>query len=204
MRKLLFALMMFLTMPAQAEQTSGTVDDVDVAEAYLNNLTTARARFVQITPDGSRLTGTFYLSRPGKLRFEYDPPVNDFVVADGRFIYFYDSELGQQSNAPIGETLADFLLRREIELDGEDVVVTSVSRGADMLQITAAQSADVSAGNIRLGFSETPFMLKKWRVTDVQGGITEIQLADLETDIDLDQDLFFYRDPGRDVIRFNE
>lgn len=172
------------------------------AQAYLSTLTTARARFLQTAPDGSESTGTFYLSRPGRLRFEYDPPARDFVVADGFLIYFYDGELSEQINAPIGQTLADFLLRADLRLSG-DVQVTQVRRGGDLLQITLIQTADPQAGSLTLGFSEKPFALKKWRVIDSQGLITEVELFNLETSIALAPGLFVYRNPDADIRRFN-
>ena len=82
-------------------QTAAT--DIQRAENYLRNLDTVKAEFIQTAHNGSRLSGTFYLNRPGKLRFEYNE-VKDFIVADGVFIYFYDSELQEQTNAPIGHT----------------------------------------------------------------------------------------------------
>lgn len=166
------------------------------AEAYLNSLTTARARFLQTAPNGAQLTGTFYLNRPGKLRFEYDDPVEDFVVADGFFIYFYDAELGAQSNAPIGQTLADFLLRPDLALSGE-IRVTDVARSTNFLRITLVQAADPGAGSIALGFTEEPFALKKWRVTDSTGAITEVELFQLQTGLGLAGSLFVYMDPKR-------
>lgn len=186
------------TFPAQAAN-----EDIVKVEKYLNGLTTARSKFTQIDPDGVRTTGTFYLNRPGRLRFEYDPPVNDFVVADGTFIYFYDAAVKEQSNAPIGQTLADFILRPDLNLKG-DIVVTDIKRAAGLLQITLVQAADPSAGSLSLGFSENPLTLKKWRVVDPQGAITEISLADMETNMRLDKDLFYYRDPSRNVQRLNQ
>ena len=186
------------TLPAQAAS-----EDVQKVEKYLNGLNTARSKFTQIDPDGVRTTGTFYLNRPGRLRFEYDPPVNDFVVADGSFIYFYDAAVKEQSNAPIGQTLADFILRPDLNLHG-DIIVTDVKRAAGLLQMTLVQAADPSAGSLSLGFSENPLTLKKWRVVDPQGAITEISLADMQTGMRLDKDLFFYHDPSRDVQRLNQ
>jgi outer membrane lipoprotein-sorting protein len=168
--------------------------DVQKAEDYLNSLKAARARFVQTTHDGTQLVGTFYLQRPGKLRFEYDPPVEDFVVADGTFIYFYDAELQEQSNAPIGQTLADFILRPKLELQG-DLQVISLKRSGDLLQMEVVQSADPAAGKLVLGFKEDPFSLKKWRVIDAQGLITEVELFYLKTDITHTSGLFVYKDP---------
>jgi outer membrane lipoprotein-sorting protein len=164
------------------------------AETYLRGLVTAKARFLQTAPDGTQLIGTFYLNRPGKLRFEYDDPIKDFVVADGFFIYFYDSQLQQQTNAPIGQTLADFLLRADLHLSG-DVKVTKVERGGELLKITLIQTNDPDAGSLTLGFKESPFELKKWRVVDAQGAITEVELFQLQSGVKLAGTLFVYTDP---------
>lgn len=186
---------------AQAPDYS-RMPEVRQAQTYLQSLTTARARFIQTAPDGVQTTGTFYLNRPGKLRFQYDSPSKDFVVADGFFIYFYDGQAGEQTNAPIGQTLADFLLRTDLKLSG-DLEVTNVRRGGGLLQVSVSQSADPGAGTLILGFTENPFALKKWRVIDGQGLITEVELSDLETGVSLASDLFVYRDPNRKIERYN-
>ena len=139
-------------------------------------------------------TGTFYLDRPGKLRFEYDPPIEDYVVADGQFIYFWDSELEQQSNAPIGQTLADFILRPNIRMDGE-VKVEGVSHSPNMVHIRVTQKNDPQAGSITLGFNEKPYYLKKWTVVDAQGAQTEIELFDIKPNVALASSLFRYVAP---------
>lgn len=186
---------------AQAPDYS-RMPEVRQAQTYLQSLTTARARFIQTAPDGVQTTGIFYLNRPGKLRFQYDPPSKDFVVADGFFIYFYDGQAGEQTNAPIGQTLADFLLRTDLKLSG-DLEVTNLRRGGGLLQLSISQSADPGAGTLILGFTENPLALKKWRVIDGQGLITEVELSDLETGVSLASDLFAYRDPNRKIEHYN-
>lgn len=179
------------TQPVPVERPS----EVDQAESYFRSLKTAQARFVQTSPDGKQSRGTFYLSRPGKLRFQYDAPNKDFVVADGLFIYFYDGELGQQTNAPISQTLADFLLRKELRLSG-DLKVTQIMRAGGMLQMTIVQRSQPGAGSLTLGFREKPFFeLKKWRIRDAQGAITEIELFDTKVGVRLADKLFVYHDP---------
>lgn len=193
-RKLLGFIAILTIIPFIANAAEIDKSVVKKAEGYLNTLSTARARFVQTTHGGQQLVGTFYLDRPGKLRFEYDEPVKDFVVADGLFIYFYDSEMGEQSNAPIGQTLADFILRDNLKLSG-DVTVTDMKRGGGLVQLELVQSADPEAGKLVLGFEEDPFQLKKWRVIDAQGLITEVELFYLKTDIKHADGLFVYIDP---------
>ena len=181
----------------QAQEPENWGKDVKKAEKYLQNLDTARARFVQTTHDGTQLVGTFYLDRPGKLRFEYDPPIDDYVVADGFFIYFYDAELGEQTNAPIGQTLADFFLRKDLELSG-DLTVKELRRSGDYLQLTVVQTADPDAGTLTLGFKEDPELtLSKWRIVDAQGLITEVELFYLKTGMTHPAGLFVYKDPQK-------
>ena len=201
----LAALAFLVPVTAQAQPTpavmaapvkSAPAAEIAQAEAYLHTLKTAKARFLQTAGDGSQAIGTFYISRPGKLRFEYDPPVKDFVVADGFFIYFYDSELREQSNAPIGQTMADFLLRSDLKLSG-DVKVTEVKRGGDLIQISLVQTSDPASGTLMMGFTPEPFALKKWRVTDAQGSITEVELFQLQTGVNLPSSLFVYSDPKK-------
>lgn len=193
---------MMLCVPAFAEgpQRSSVVVE---AERYLNSLNTAQARFLQTAQNGAQLIGTFYLNRPGRLRFEYDDPIEDFVVADGFLIYFYDAELGEQTNALIGMTLADFLLRPDLRLEGE-VSVVEVKNKGELLQITLAQSDDPDAGSLTLGFTENPMALKKWRITDSMGAVTEIELFQLKTNIELADNLFIYSNPKRFEEHYND
>ena len=194
MKKILLALaLLFIATPAMADDAA----DIAKAETYFKGLTTAKSRFIQTAPDGKQTRGNFYLSRPGKLRFEYDAPLKDFVVADGLFIYFYDDQVKQQSNAPISQTLADFLLRKNLKLSG-DLKVSKIMRDGGLLQMTIVQAAEPNAGSLTLGFQESPtFQLKKWQVRDATGNITEIELFNIETGMNLPSKLFVYLDPNK-------
>ncbi len=194
MKNIVLALaLLLISVPAKADNAA----DIARAENYFKTLSTAKSRFVQTAPDGKQTRGNFYLSRPGKLRFEYDPPIKDFVVADGLFIYFYDDQLKQQSNAPISQTLADFLLRKNLKLSG-DLKVTQIKRDGGLLQMTMVQAAEPNAGSLTLGFQETPdLQLKKWQVRDATGNITEIELFNVQTNMALPSKLFVYLDPNK-------
>lgn len=193
----LFAGILFLSAPALAQ-----VEDPEIvrAEKYLQTLKTAQADFIQTSSLGSRLSGQFYLDRPGKLRFNYNE-VKDFVVADGVFVYFYDSQLGSQSNAPIGQTLADFLLREDLSLHG-DLVVTQLFKKDGKISITVVQKDEPSVGQVELLFNEIPYQFTGWKVTDAQGETTEVQLKNLQTGVKFtDKKLFGYHDPkGRKQV----
>lgn len=184
--------------PKQTVSVVEKVTPADLAkvENYLQNLKTAQARFVQTTHNGQQLVGTFSLKRPGKLRFEYDPPVKNFVVADGMFIYFYDGELEEQTNAPIGTTLADFFLRKNFSLS-EGLTVKEAKRAGGLLQVQVVQSDDPEGGSLSFAFTENPLELKRWRVIDAQGLITEVELFYIKRDVEFDSKLFVYVDPNK-------
>ena len=192
---LFIALNLALLAPASATQRT---PEIQQAERYLQNLTTAKARFTQTSSAGPQLTGDFYLSRPGRLRFEYDDPLNDYIVADGTFIYFYDGDINEQSNAPIGQTLADFILRDNIRLVNEDLKIARIMHVDNMVQITIQQADDPDSGSIMLGFQKNPFQLKKWRVVDAMGTITEIVLSDMTTGMKLPSSLFAFIAPKKE------
>ncbi len=173
-----------------------SVEDIEKAEKYLQNMKTAQARFVQTTHNGEQLVGTFYLSRPGKVRFDYDPPSKSFIVADGMFIYFYDGELEEQTNAPISSTLANFFLRKNFSFS-DGLMVKDAKWVNNLLQIKVVQADEPEAGSITFAFEKSPFTLKKWRVVDQQGMITEVELFYLTTGIKHKKGLFVYKDPNR-------
>ena len=182
-----------LNAQAMAQNTHINSSHIQKAENYLRTLDTAKADFIQRSSLGSVLTGQFYLDRPGKLRFEYNE-VDDFIVADGFFIYFYDSELGEQTNAPIGQTLADFLLRENLSLRG-DMSVREVFEQGGYTHLDVVQTADPAAGSVELIFSNVPYRLFKWRVTDPQGEVTEVELKNMQTGVIHKDGLFGYIDP---------
>lgn len=207
----LFALLITAALPiavhAQTQAPATTVSDaqgsVAAVQSYLQNLRTLRAKFVQTAPDGTQTSGDFQLKRPGRMRFDYAAPVTDFIVADGRFIYYYDGQMRETANAPISHSLADFFLREKISLDG-DIKVTDVRTQNGLLMVTLVQAKDVGAGSLTIGLTQAPRMqLKSWLIQDPQGGVTQVELFDIAEGISLDNDRFHYYDPKRRDRSYN-
>ncbi|MFD1624764.1 LolA family protein [Azospirillum griseum] len=201
-----------LTAPAPAlaappvAATLSAQDKAAIAqvEQYLNGVQSLQSKFVQVANDGRQATGTFYLSRPGKMRLEYDKPITDFVVADGTFIFYWDGEMRQQSSAPIGTTMADVILRKAIKLSG-DVTVTNVFQAPGVVEVSLVETKEAGKGTMTLVFEDRPFQLRKWRVLDAQGLTTEVALLNPRTDVTLPSDLFYFKEPkaGSDYGKSN-
>ncbi|CAA7614851.1 Outer membrane lipoprotein-sorting protein [Candidatus Terasakiella magnetica] len=177
--------------------------DVTRAEDYLNSITTLKARFLQVSPNGTSVEGDAYLSRPGKLRLQYDPPSPLLVVADGSFLIVYDRQLGEPSYIPLGSTPAGVLVQPGVKLNGAEVAVTRVTRQPGMVKISVVGVDDPAAGEITLVFSDKPFVLRQWQVKDAQHQVTSVSLFEAQNGLSLDPKLFEFKDPKFTAPKLN-
>lgn len=168
--------------------------EVGRIEDYLNGIRTLRSRFFQVAPSGAHAEGDLFLSRPGKLRIAYDPPVPILIVAHDRTVGYYDRELKQAQYFGADQTPAGVLLRDQIRLAGGDIAVTRFERTPGALRLTLAPAADPGQGSLALVFSDRPLALRKWTVTDAQGETTEIALMAPEFGVPLEPKLFLFDD----------
>jgi outer membrane lipoprotein-sorting protein len=184
--------------PAAAQQPRPLSDrdraDIARAEAWLNRLSSLKARFVQIAQNGASAEGTGWIVRPGRMRFEYDPPEPLLLVASyGQFFYF-DRQLKQATTLPIGATPLGILLRDDLRLSG-DVTVSRVERGGGLLRITLFRTGRPAEGSLTLVFDQDPVELKQWAVVDAQGQETRVSLFQTQFSGRFPSMLFDFNDP---------
>ena len=181
--------------PGSAALPSATdAGELARVEHYLNGLTTLKADFVQINPDGGTVTGELYYQRPDKMRLDYNPPSDILIVSDGWHITYYDRRLEQASHVFPSSTPLGFLLSDQIRLSG-DVTVTEVERSAGELHITLVKTDEPNEGSIRLSFAEDPLALLRWTLVDAQGLATHVILERPQLGLALDRELFRFRNP---------
>jgi outer membrane lipoprotein-sorting protein len=171
-------------------------DQADIArvEAYLNSIHTLKARFQQIAPNGQPSGGQAWLERPGRMRFQYDPPSPFLLVAGHGLLVFHDAQLQQTSNIPLGRTPLGLLLQDNLRLSG-GVTVTQVTRYPGQLQVTLLRTATPSDGTLTLIFADNPLALRSWTVVDAQRRETRISLFDVALGGTFEQSLFTFIDP---------
>ena len=152
---------------------------VTQVEAYLNQQTGLTANFLQVAADGSTRTGKAWLERPGKMRFEYDPPDKQLLVAGFGLLVYYDPALNQTTNIPLESTPLGILLARHVNLDSAGVEVTNIQRQPGEDDITMIRKGKEAAGSLTLVFATDPLELRQWVVTDAQGRQTRVSLYDV-------------------------
>lgn len=191
----------FLAAPFLAPFLGGTAraQTIDRAaaqqvESYLNTLRTLRARFLQVAYNGASAQGTALISRPGRMRFDYDPPEPLLLVASGGQVLMYDRELRQPTAVPASSTPLGLLLTPEIRLSG-DITVVGTERIGGFLRIGLHRTGARAEGLLTLAFAEEPMVLRQWTVLDAQARETRVTLYEVETGIALDNRLFDFNDP---------
>jgi outer membrane lipoprotein-sorting protein len=159
-----------------------TADQALVAKAtkYLQALEEVEGRFEQTDPRGVVRGGDIFLKRPGKARFQYDPPSGLVVVSDGRNVSVWDSRLRTFDRTPLGATPLAILLAQKIRLD-EDVEVFRVGRYDDGFYLSARNPNGQARteGYITLAFGDDPMQLRGWTLVDGQGQATRVKIASL-------------------------
>lgn len=169
--------------------------DLKRVQNYLNSLHTLKARFVQIAPDGSISHGTAWLERPGRMRFQYDPPAPYLLVAGHGLLVFHDRDLGQTSNIPLSRTPLGILLADHVSLSG-DVTVTGMQELPGQIQVTLVRTGSPGEGSLTLVFTDNPLTLRQWVIVDAQRQPTRVTLSDIQYGLKLDPSLFNFVDPN--------
>jgi outer membrane lipoprotein-sorting protein len=163
---------------------------LDRISLYLSSVQTMVGNFVQIGPDGGRTEGTFYIQKPGKVRFEYNAPSPISIVADGSSVVVRDRKLATQDLYPLSQTPLRYLLADSIDLI-RDTDVTSVTAD-DTFDTVVIEERQLVVGTSRLMmmFDAKDLTLKQWTVTDPQGFDTTVAVYNLDFSKKPDPNLF--------------
>ena len=183
------------TSPGAAPRPAGGFDStqralVDRVSGYLSGLQTLVGDFVQVGPDGQRTEGQFFIQKPGKVRFEYNPPSPVDVVADGHSVVVRDRKLDTQQLFSLSQTPLRFLLSDRIDLL-RDTNLISVSADDTFVTVVIEETQTlVGTSRLMLMVGAKDFQLRQWTVTDPQGFDTTVAVYNLDTTKKLDPNLF--------------
>lgn len=183
--------------PQAANLSAGDKADIARIERYLNSISTMRARFLQVAANDELSQGWVFISRPGKLRVEYDPPTPVIIIGDGAWLIYHDSELEQTTYRSLESSLAGFLVQKTVRLGGA-VTVTGLERGPGVIRVKLVKTGEREEGSLALTFSDRPLVLRQWTVTDAEGQATQIALVNAQFGLSLDEALFEFTEPPED------
>lgn len=198
-RRTLLALAATLPTAALAAQNPPALSAQDRADlaritTYLDGTRILKARFLQVGPDGDTSEGTAWLSRPGRMRFEYDPPSPFLLVAGFGSAVFFDRQLKQTSAVPLSSTPLGLLLAEHITF-GDEARVLGIGRLPGQIQVTVARASAPEEGSLTMVFADQPLALRQWAVVDAQRQETRVSLFNIQLGGDFPATMFQFEDP---------
>jgi outer membrane lipoprotein-sorting protein len=143
--------------------------------AYFNSFSLLEGDFIQIGPNGEQSEGVFFLNKPGRIRFHYNPPAKLDVISDGSTVAIKDGRSGTQDMYPLSKTPLRYLLAQRIDLTSTNLV-SQVREEADLVMVTIVQKGAFAEGTLTLTFDKKTYELRQWQVTDAQGLNTSVAI----------------------------
>lgn len=170
---------------------------VQQISTYFNKMKTMQGEFTQVGPKGHVSAGVFYISKPGRLRFEYAPPNPFLVVADGSWVTIKNSVKNTADQYPLSATPLRLVLANKVDLLKE-ADVKSVETGDGLTRVTVEDKSKMVPGHLELVFDSEKDELQQWIIVDGQGRRTTISLMNIEADTKPDPKLFVVEVPKRE------
>ncbi|MGH6859671.1 MAG: outer membrane lipoprotein carrier protein LolA [Phyllobacterium sp.] len=175
-----------LSAPASA-QNAATGAAQQIADQF-SSVKTLTGDFVQFGPRGDQTGGTFYIERPGKIRFNYNKPSPIRVIADGKSVVINNRKLDTWDLVPLSKTPLKLLLSDSINLKGG--TVKSVKEEPDMTTIVLGDKSIFGNSTITMMFDPKTFELRQWTITDAQGLDTTVMITNVRTGVRFAKDMF--------------
>jgi outer membrane lipoprotein-sorting protein len=163
---------------------------VERVNGYLSGVQALSGKFIQIGPDGTRTQGDFVISKPGRVRFEYDDPSPIELIADGSSVVVRDRRLATQDVYPLSQTPLRFLLADRVDLSKDTHLVAVYADDVFVTVVVEEKSGIVGTSRLMIMFSAKDMQLKQWTVTDPQGYDTTVAVYNLDTSKRPDPALF--------------
>lgn len=173
---------LLLSLPALALAAPAFGQAIPLSEIsrYFNGFSNAQGDFTQINPDGSIATGRIFIRRPGRVRFEYDPPEQSLVMAGGGQVAIFDGRSNQGPNQyPLRQTPLNLILEQNVDFENRNMVVGH-SHDGDTTSVVAQDPENPQYGSIRLVFSANPTELRQWVIRDDTGAETTVILGNMQ------------------------
>jgi len=148
-------------------------------ENYLNQFEKISAEFIQSSSIGSQESGKILISKPGKLRIEYKKNNKLIIIADGKWLHYFDTDLNEIQSIIIEKSPAWILLKKNIDLKS-DFIIEKLEKKSGKITLTIKDRNIENIKSINLIFSVNPLQLKKWIIIDGQDIETTVALLNIQ------------------------
>jgi outer membrane lipoprotein-sorting protein len=147
--------------------------------SYFNQLTNLKGTFLQTSADNKRQRGKFYISRPGRFRFEFNPPSRVVIISDGTYVAIQDRDLNTDDRWDLGYTPFRALLQKDVDLL-RDARVLEAQENDNTIVVAFEDKSGETSSRIRVFLTAgPPLQIKAWIAKDAQGLDTRVDLTEV-------------------------
>jgi outer membrane lipoprotein-sorting protein len=180
--------------PTPAPEPNLSKDEIiDRVSRAFTEVRTAQGSFMQVDARGATSTGSFYINRPGRIRFDYDSPERMHIVSDGTTVSVEEPARKTCDAVPLSSTPLHLFLRSNVDLK-RDGSVADVSSSSGSHFVTLVDRTGEAEGRMILEFRASDFELLGWRAIDGQDMETRVRLSGVRQNVSLRASLFVVRD----------
>jgi outer membrane lipoprotein-sorting protein len=176
------------------------VESINKISAYMNSFKTLQGEFTQISPKGNVSKGVMFISKPGKLRFEYSPPNPFLLVSDGKWVTLKNRAKEKGDQFPLSATPLRLVVSPKIDLLREANIL-AVEQADGITSVLLEDRKQTLGGQLVLIFDENLNQLQQWIIVDGKGRRTTVSLANLEAGVEIDPKLFVVKIERKEKIR---
>ena len=187
-----------LASPAFAALDAAQQAELKRITDYWNTIRTVEGQFAQVDSNGGASSGGFLIRKPGRFRFDYNPPEALTVVADGYTVAVEDRKLETQDRYPLVETPLSILVDENITLQRPDLEVMDVEKKDGAVRVRLKSLKEDAQGELLIAFTETDLTLQYWVVRDPQGTTVTVRVSGVKLQGDIPASKFFIREPEED------
>jgi outer membrane lipoprotein-sorting protein len=186
------ALSLVSVLPVVAQEprklTPEEIELINQVSAHNSAIKTMVGRFLQIDTQGQRIEGTFFLERPGKVLFRYNPPSYEQIISVGRGFYVVDRKEKTQYAYPQDKVPLREFLESDINLLGSNIV--AIAQSDDYLSLTLQDDTPAGVVMVDLVFDKETYDLRQWVLTEPSGAQLTFSLFDVEKDVEIPRTFF--------------
>ena len=193
------ALAVLPAVPAFAQRALTAEEEQIIRDigTYNSSIKTMAGRFLQIDTNGERIEGTFFLERPGKIRFRYNPPSKEEIISVGRGFYVINREDRTQYAYPQNKVPLRQFLTDEIDFLATNIVDFVNADG--YATITIADDTPAGQVQVSLVFDNTSYDLVQWTLIEPSGAELTFSAYDVQKNVEIPRG-YFYIDPSYKAI----
>lgn len=187
-----FTLALGAALPALAQSRPLSDDEkqlINAISAYNSAIRTMVGRFIQIDTNGQRTEGTFYLQRPDKVRFRYNPPSREEIISVGRGFYVIDRREKTQYAYPQDKVPLRQFLSDKIDLLSANII--DMSQTDSYATITLSDDTPEGRVQVALIFDKATKDLAQWVLTEPSGEELTFSLYDVQKNVDIPKSFFY-------------